>query len=105
MMKFNVLVCVSVLSVSALALAAAPSPSPSPAAPGGRNVRAKMGEPKHAKPVGVQAADPTQNGKVNTSTALSPINANSMGLGVQFDLNPPKKTAPKKADKDAEEAE
>jgi hypothetical protein len=99
-MRLNVLVSVSILSASAAAFAAGPSPTPSPV--GGKNVRGKMEEPKRAKPVGVQAADPTQNGKVNTSTALSPMNANSMGAGVQFDLSRPKKTAPKKADEDAE---
>jgi hypothetical protein len=102
-MKFKVLVTVSVLSLSAAAFAVEPSPSPAPM--GGKNVRAKMDEPKRAKAVGVRAADPSQNGRPNTSGALSPLNENSMGAGVQFDITPPKKTAPKKAPKNDEEAE
>lgn len=105
-MKIKTAVSLSISLISFVAVAAiAAEPSPAPSSEGGKNVRAKMEEPKHAKPVGVQAADPTQNGKVNTSTALSPMNANSMGAGVQFDLSRPKKTAPKKDVKSDEEAE
>jgi hypothetical protein len=105
-MKQKGIVSLSVLVLSlSTAAAFAVEPSPGPSSEGGKNVRAKMEEPKKAKPVGVQAADPTQNGKVNTSTALSPMNANSMGVGVQFDLSRPKKTAPKKDVKSEEEAE
>lgn len=112
MKKFAVLISVSLLvSASLIAVngaaegTAGPSPTPSPGQVGGRNVRAKLEEPKRAKPVGVQNQDPTQNGRPNTSTALSPLNVNSMGVGVQFDLSRPKKVAPKKADKDKEDAE
>lgn len=103
MKNFKMTVSLSVLMASAAVFAAEPSPAPSSA--GGKNVRGNMEQPKKAKPVGVQAADPTQNGKVNTSTALSPINASSMGVGIQFDLSRPKKTTPVKADQDDKEAE
>jgi hypothetical protein len=98
MVPVGFLVCL-VASVSVLAA----EPSPTPAPHGGKNVRAKMETPPRAKAVGVQNQDPTRNGQVNTSTALSPLNVDSMGVGVQFDLNPPKKTGPKKPPKNSNE--
>jgi hypothetical protein len=85
--------------------AEAVEPSPSPAPNGGKSVTTQVETPKKAKPVGVQAQDPTQNGRVNTSGALSPINANSIGAGVQFDLTPPKKVAPKKSQAQSKDGE
>jgi hypothetical protein len=116
MKKFAILISISLLASASLiaasgaaetaaAGAAEPSPTPSHGQVSGKNVRAKMEEPKRAKPVGVQNQDPTQNGRPNTSTALSPLNENSMGVGVQFDLSRPKKAAPKKADKNKEDAD
>jgi hypothetical protein len=69
-------------------------PSPAATSQGGKNVRAKIEEPKKSRPVGVRAADPSQNGKVNTSGALSPLNESSMGAGIQIDLGRPKKVVP-----------
>lgn len=104
MKKLGVTICFSFLLASVSVIAAEPSPTPSAAPKGGKNVRGKLEEPKSAKPVGVQNQDPTQNGRVNTSTALSPLNENSMGVGIQFDLSRPKKTAPKKVDKNQDDA-
>jgi hypothetical protein len=104
MKKLIVSVGFSLLLASVTVLAAEPSPTPAPQ--GGKNVKTKVEQPKRSKPVGVQAQDPTQNGRVNTSGALSPMNANSMGAGIQFDITPPKKIGPKKSSKkNAEENE
>lgn len=48
--------------------------------------------------VGVSATDPSQNGKPASNGALSPTNASSMGIGIQFHFGGSSKKSEVKSD-------
>jgi hypothetical protein len=86
------------------ALAASPRPLPVPSpSPLPKQVETEVDTNKtKIDVVGISAEDPSQNGKPASSGELSPSNASSMGVGIQFHFGGPSKKADDDEDGDEE---